>query len=349
MRYWTLILCLGCALTGAAQVTGGRSSFAFLEASNSGKVAALGGDNVSSFGDDISMLYQNPALMNEEMYNKVSVNVTRYLPGVQLSTAQYTFADSKIGAFSAGINYINYGRITRRDEGGTNQGSFYSNEFVLYGTKSFEQDNFKIGFTPKLAYSQIERFSALAFLTDIGGTFNHPTKDVTIGLAVKNIGVVAKDYTDTKSDLPFNVVAGFSVKPKHMPLKMSITAHHLQQFDIVYDDPAQRSQNLFGDSVEYKVPLGALVLRHFTVGGEFILAENFNLRIGYGFQRRRELRLSDRSGGAGFSFGFMVKKKAYQIDVTKVYNNYAGRPIYLTVHIDIDALVKKKEAPIEDI
>ena len=58
--------------TVIAQVTGGKVSFAFLEAPNSAKIAAIGGDNVSSFGDDPSMIYQNPALMNSEMENKMS-------------------------------------------------------------------------------------------------------------------------------------------------------------------------------------------------------------------------------------------------------------------------------------
>ena len=129
-----------------------------------------------------------------------------------------------------------------------------------------------------------------------------------------------------------------------MPLKISVTAHHLQQFDIVYDDPAQRDNNtLLSDTVEYKVPLGAKVLRHFTIGGEFVLSDNFNFRMGYNFQRRRELRLDQRSGGAGFSFGFMLKTKKFQVDLTKVYDNYAGRPVYLTVFLDLDNLIKKRE------
>ena len=35
---------------------------------------------------------------------------------------------------------------------------------------------------------------------------------------------------------------GPSIKPEHLPLRFSITAHHLQQLDIVYLDPNQRGQ-----------------------------------------------------------------------------------------------------------
>lgn len=344
MRIIGLISILfGFGLSSYSQITGGQSSFAYLQATNSAKVAGIGGDNVSSFGDDPTMVYKNPALLNERMYNKTSINIASYTSGVKLMSAQHVFADSKIGSFSTGITYLNYGVITRRNEGGANEGEFYANDFVIHGSKAFSQDNFSIGFTPKIAYSQIEKYSALAFASDIGGTFNHPTKDLVVGMTIQNVGFAMKNYTDDKSKLPFSVTAGFSAKPKHMPLKISITAHHLQQFDIVYDDPSSRNQSVFtSDSVEYKVPTGAMILRHFTVGGELIFSKNFNFRIGYNFQRRRELRLDDRSGGAGFSFGFMMKVKSYQIDFTKVYNNYAGRPLYLTVHVDFDKILKRK-------
>ena len=326
-----------------SQVTGGQSSFSFLQLSNSAKVAAIGGDNVSSFGTDPTMVYKNPALLTKEMSNIASMNVSSYVSGVKNSTAQYVFDHSKIGPVSVGLNYINYGVITRRNEGGTNEGEFFANDFVLHTSKSFQQDNFSIGFTPKIASSFIEKYSAVAIATDIGGAFKHPSKDFVIGMTIQNIGLVMKNYTEAKSKLPFNVSAGFSAKPKHMPLKISVTAHHLQQFDIVYDDPNNRNQSVFvSDSVEYKVPLGAKILRHFTIGGEFIFHENFNVRVGYNFQRRRELRLDDKSGGAGFSFGMMMKIRGYQFDLTKVYNNYAGRPLYLTVHIDFDKIIKKK-------
>jgi len=333
----------------SAQITGGQSSFAYLQASNSAKIAAIGGDNVSSFGDDPTMIYNNPALLIDEMANKTSLNITSYKSGTRLSSAQYVFKDSKIGMFSAGLTYLNYGLITRRNEGGTNLGDFYANDFVIHASKSYSQDNFTIGFTPKMAFSQLETYNAFAVATDIGGVFQHPEKQFTVGMTMENVGLVMKNYTDVKSKLPFNVTAGFSIKPEHMPLKISITAHHLNKFDIVYDDPDQRNQNVFiSDSVPYKVPFGAKVLRHFVVGGEFILSKGFNFRMGYNFQRRRELRLDERSGGAGFSFGFMVKAKYYQIDFTKVYNNYAGRPIYLTLHLDFDKIIKRKQITSEE-
>ena len=350
MKYTTLFFSSLFILNGVfAQVLGGKHSFSFLQAPNSAKIAAIGGSNVSSFGDDPSMIYQNPALLNSEMNKKISFSFVGYLPGIKLNSVQYVFDKSKIGSFGAGLTYMNYGRLVRRDEGGNSEGEFFANEFVLHGTKTFNQDNFVIGITPKLAFSQIAEYTSFATVLDLGGTFNHPEKDFTVGLALQNLGFQVKKYNDVRENLPFNVIAGFTVKPKHMPLKLSVTAHHLQQFDIVYFDESQQDESLFeNDSVENKAPITDKIFRHFTFGGEFILSKNFNLRMGYNYLRRRELRLNERSGGAGFSFGFMIKVKAYEIDFSKTYLNYAGRPVYLTVNVDVDKLLKRKDKTIID-
>lgn len=350
MRHTTLfLLYFFIVKLSMAQVIGGKRTFTFLQAPNSGKIAALGGDNVSSFGDDPSMIYQNPALLNEEMNKKMSFSFVGYVPGVKLSSVQYVFDKSKVGTFGAGLTYMNYGKIVKRDVGGNSEGEFFANEFVIHGTKTFKQDNFVIGVTPKVAFSQISEYTSIATALDLGGTFNHPEKDFTVGLAIQNLGFQVKKYNELRENLPLNIVAGFTAKPKHMPLKFSVTAHHLQQFDIVYYDESTQDENIFDDdSVEYKTPITEKIFRHFTFGGEFILSKNFNLRIGYNYLRRRELRIEEKSGGAGFSFGVMVKAKAYTIDFTKTYLNYAGRPLYLTVNVDIDKLLRKQEEKIID-
>ena len=344
MRFFVFyILILFTVFKSGAQVTGGQSSFAYLKASNSAKIAGIGGDNVSSFGDDPSMIYQNPALLNKEMENIFSLSFIGLAPGIKLSSIQYVFDKSAIGPIAAGLTYLNYGKMVRRDAGGNSEGEFFSNEFVLHGTKTFEQGNYILGITPKLAVSQIAQYSSIATAMDIGGVFNHPVKSFTVGLTFQNIGFQIMKYTDKRENLPFDVVAGFSIKPEHMPLKISVTAHHLHQFDISYYDPSQKDKSIFeDDSNEYEVPIYDKIFRHFTVGGEVIISKNFHLRIGYNYLKRRELKPKEASGGAGFSFGFMIKVKAIEIDFSKTYFNYAGRPNYLTVNIDIDKLLKKK-------
>jgi hypothetical protein len=147
--------------------------------------------------------------------------------------------------------------------------------------------------------------------------------------------------------MPFDVQVGASFKPEHMPLRLSVTAHHLHKFDIVYLDPTQKGViDLEGNEIKPKKTFADKLGRHFVVGGEFILSKNFHLRMGYNYLRRKELRLQTKSGGAGFSFGFMMRVKSFEIGYSKAYYHVAGGSNYLTVTTNFGRLLKKKEKDI---
>ncbi|MFC7667892.1 hypothetical protein ACFQT0_11205 [Hymenobacter humi] len=55
------------------------------------------------------------------------------------------------------------------------------------------------------------------------------------------------------------------------------------------------------------------------------------------------LRLENTSGGAGFSFGIMLKISAFQIDYTHAVLQAAGSSEYFTLSRSLDSLFKKKE------
>lgn len=87
-------------------------------------------------------------------------------------------------------------------------------------------------------FSSVAGFRSNALLFDLGGTFVHPEKDLTIGLAIKNVGFVLSEYSGTSdTQLPFDVQAGITFKPKHMPLRFSITAYNLAYHGKAFDDP----------------------------------------------------------------------------------------------------------------
>ena len=57
--------------------------------------------------------------------------------------------------------------------------------------------------------------------------------------------------------------------------------------------------------------------------------------MGYNHQRRKELRLDEKSGGAGFSFGFMLKIKKIEFDYTKVYYHVVGGANVITISLNV--------------
>ena len=82
-------------------------------------------------------------------------------------------------------------------------------------------------------------------------------------------------------------------------------------------------------------------LRHFVIGGEFLLSKNFNVRVGYNHLRRRELRTETKAGGAGLSFGAMIRIKNFELNYTRAYYHVSGATNYFTVSTSLSRWLKK--------
>ncbi|WP_242922845.1 type IX secretion system protein PorQ [Pontibacter liquoris] len=341
-----LILCslLGLALTAHAQV-GGQRGFPFLELPVSAKQAALGGVNVSAGAHDVSMVGANPALLNEEMDNQLSLGYVGYLADIRQSNLAYAFKTKQHGRWAASINYLNYGDFVQRDATGAAEGSFRANDYTLAITHARQMDAFTIGATAKMAVSSIAGNKAVGMLADAGVAFKHPEKEFRVGLAFKNIGYQVKPYDDgERQPMPFDAQMGLSYKPEHMPVRLSLTAHRLYEFDIVYLDPNAKGQlDEHGNEVKEEKKLGDKIARHFVAGAEFVFSKNFQLRAGYNHLRRKELRLDTRSGGAGFSAGAMLRVRAFELNYSSAFFHPSGATHYITVSTNTRTFLKRKK------
>ena len=118
-------------------------------------------------------------------------------------------------------------------------GSFTATDFALTVGHSHQVGPFALGANLKFASSSIAEYSASALMLDLGGVFEHPSKDFNVALVFKNMGLVLGDYTDqSNSSLPFDIQIGTSFKPQYMPIRFSITVYNLYQGDIAYFDPS---------------------------------------------------------------------------------------------------------------
>ncbi|MBF9142121.1 type IX secretion system protein PorQ [Hymenobacter properus] len=331
--------------TAAAQQLGGRTVFPFLDLPPSAHLAALGGMNVSTRTDDPTMLFGNPALLNADMDGRLALSYVAYVADIKQSTAAYAFNTEKYGRFGVGVTYLNYGDFQSYDAAGNSLGTFGVNEYTAGLSDSYTKGKFTFGATAKLAVSSIAGSRSLAGVADAGILYKHPTTDFTAGLAVKNAGYQFITYPGTdRGQLPLDVQIGATVKPEHMPLRLSLTIHHLQQWDIQYLDPNARGvQDASGQEKKPTKSFGDNLARHFTVGAALVLGKGFNLRVGYNHLQRRELRLDNTSGSAGLSFGAMLKISSFQIDYTHATLQAAGSSEYITVSRNLNSLFKKKE------
>ncbi len=326
-------------IAGWAQV-GGRQTFSFLNHPAGARLAALGSINVSSPSTDVTMLQANPALLQPNMHKHLALSYTDYLADISLSSVFYAVNHPKLGLWEAGLQYMGYGSFTQTDPTGLATNSFSVHDYVLSVTHATTIKPFTLGGTLKFALSGIAEYKSVAALVDLGGIYKHPEKELYVGLALKNIGYQLKTFTgEARAAMPFDAQLGVTYKPEHMPLQLSVTAHHLQQSNISYSDTTQTGLYLVNAPAK---SFGDKLARHFVVSSQFLLSKNFNVLVGYNHLRRQELRLETKSGGAGLSVGATVRIIAFEFTFTRADFHVAGASNAFTVISNVAPLFKKK-------
>lgn len=326
---------------------GGKNGFEFVNYAANAKVAGIGSMNVSVRDGDPNMFFSNPALLNTDMKRQASLSYNNYFADIWNSQVAYAFETKKLGMWGAGLQYTNYGSAKNTDEAGNDLGTINANEYVFTVAKSHTIGNYTLGANVKFAHSQIANYNAAMGLIDLGGVFKHPKRQFTIGLLIKNVGFAFKNYSPNQDvRIPFDVQAGFTYKLEHMPLRFSMTLHHLHQFDIAYDDPNRiAGYDLNGNPQYQRVNLADKIMRHFVFGGEFILTKGFHIRAGYNHFRRAEMALENYGGLGGFSFGAMLKIKAVELGYSAAFYHPAGPRSYFTLMLNLGNFHKKNVVP----
>lgn len=315
---------------------GGKKVFEFLNLPTTARAAALGGVVVSATENDAAMFLSNPALLNPDNDQFLSVSYMGFYADIKYSTLTYAHTFKKIGTVGFGVQRMGYGEFESYDASGNPTGQFDAGETAFTISNSHQVGPFTMGANLKFVQSSIYTYSANGIFLDFGGIYSHPEKQLTLALNMKNLGFLLSDYTNTgNAELPFDVQAGITFKPEYMPFRFTFTAYNLSRDNMAYFD-----EGLFG--AEEKPGQVDKIFRHINVGTEIILGKNFNVRLGYNHLLRKELRLSSTSGGAGFNFGFMLKIKAFELAYTNSSYHANGGRSFFTVTSNLNRFFKKK-------
>lgn len=326
---------LGIEYDGYGQV-GGRQGFGFLQIPTTAKTAALGGVVVTSLDEDVNMFFSNPALLSESTHLHASFNYQAYLADMNYSSLAFAHHWESVGTWGFGLQYMNYGAFVGYDEAGNEAADFKARDYAFVVGHLHQVGAFSLGGSVKLAQSSIAGYEANALLLDIGGTYKHPEKEFVVGLAVKNLGVALRDYHE-HSDvrLPFDVQVGTSFKPEHMPVRFTFTLYNLTKDNIAYFDPEWNNNQDAPGFVDK-------MFRHMAIGTEILVSKNVNLRAGYNHLVRKELKLDETSGMSGFSLGFLVKVKAFELAYAKRFYHVAGGTDSFTLTSDLSKIIKSR-------
>ncbi len=347
MRFLLLTLFSSCLGYGQS---GGGNTLSFLQLVQPSRIAALGGSNLSIFDGDANMVSANPGLMNGSMHDKVTLNFVDYFAGINYASASYTYAiDTTIDrVFQANILNANYGTFQYANATGQlTGGSFTANDALL--SISYAQQlasNIRGGMSVKFIYSAIESYQAFGLASDIGASYYNEERGVSIGAVVRNIGP-SISYSDNgvRESLPTELLLGLSKKLKYAPFRVSITLENLQKWDLTLENPNLTDQTdpLTGELIEVKQP-GFLdkAMRHVVLGGELLLTDNFHIRTGFNYKRRRELKLAARPGMIGFSLGLGMKINRFHLSYARSSYHRAGGTNSLSIVTSIGEFRSKR-------
>ena len=350
-KIWLYLVLCFIPLLASGQI-GGRAVYSFLGLTNSGKVASLGGQVVALPDNDLNLVFHNPSLLNSAMDNHLVLNYVNYFSDINFGYVSYSETYDHIGSFAAGLHYIHYGSFTGADPTGQKTGNFTASEYafnLMYG-RSIDS-LFSVGINLKPIISNLERYNSFGLAADIGVTYRSRAQLFTAALVLKNIGAQITTYDgETREPLPFEIQIGLSQKLQHAPFRFSLVAHNLQRYRLTYTKPdlSGTSYDPFSDEDEEPGKLEDIaenILRHLILGLEFTPFQSFTLRVGYNYQRRKELQIPSKISAVGFSWGFGLHIYKFQFSYGRATYHLAGASNHLSISTNLSSFYKKRDTP----
>lgn len=351
MRYSTqmkttlLLIIIFCFSLLTKAQTNGYTSFQLLNLSFNARSIALGGDFITAYDNDINLGIANPSLLNEKHQKTLTFSNSILAGGINSGMLGYGFKLKEIATLAVHMKYVSYGKITRTNINGTENGSFTPFEMILGGSIGREiNEKLSIGATYNFLFSQIETYNSIGSSIDFSGTYRDEENGFLVTLLAKNIGYQFKGYIAKKRALlPVNIMLGLSYKIKHAPFRFSILGHNLQKWKIAYDDPkATETTDPLTDVIILPNRPGFFehLAQHFTYQAEVFIGKKIHARLGFNYYQRKNLALEQRPGLAGLSCGVGVNFRKIRFDYGFVIHSRAGFSNMLTLSADLSTWKK---------
>lgn len=316
-RFLLLLFFLSLFLRQQAQLLGGKTLFTFSKAAVMPQAAALGGVNVSQLGNDVGLAFTNPALLHPSMHLNASFVFHQYPAGIRVIQSMTAYHLQPLSATLAlGVHYVDYGSLPQTDAAGNILGQFRPGDYLVQAMVSRSYLNrWRYGATLKFLHSSYGLYRSAALALDVGIAYTDSAQGWRMAFTANHMGTVLQKYRGTESaELPFDLRLGISKKLRDAPLQLSLNAHHLHQFNLLYTDTTQR------DLPQPRKTFAGQVLSHLVLGAQAYVGNRIEISAGYNFLRRRELNIGNAGNGwNGFSMGIGVLWKRMQLRYARSY------------------------------
>jgi hypothetical protein len=279
----------------------GNSTFDYFLLPTSARSASMGGTNISIIENDVSLIYNNPALLGAEMDKILNVSYLSYIGDIGVGNVVFAKSWGERSAWGIGVNYANYGKMLEANEYGQIEGDLKASN--ICGNIFFSRDltdKLRGGITAKFLYSNFSHTTAMALGVDLGLSYYDVDKEFSVGLTGKNWGRQIKAYEEELAPLPWDIQLGISKKLAYAPIRFSVTGVYLKQWQF---------DNYYGKKDAFLKTLG----KHLILGVDIIPSNNFWIGIGYNIKRGSDMHLQEGNKFAGFSIGAGLKVKAFGV------------------------------------
>jgi len=313
----------------AAQTLGGNTVFNFLNLPGIPQLTALGGINNTAITDDVGLSFNDPALLRSSMHTQVSASFSTLYSGIRNYNCWAAMHSARWQTtFAAGVNYLDYGNVTQTDAAGNILGDISPSDYVVQVAASRRYENkWFYGLTLKFIHSAYGYYRSSGAAMDIGLNYYDSLHLFQAGLTLRNMGIQLSPYPGTtRGDLPFDLTLGVTKRLAKAPIQFSFTAHHLQQFNIRYDDTTFSNYNGFDQNNKGSSFTVDKLFRHIILAAQVFPEDRVEVTVAYNYLRRKELNIGQAGNGfTGFSFGLGVLLKKLQLRYARgFYTNTTG-------------------------
>ena len=289
---FTIISLISALLTYAQE---SQTAYNFLRLPVSAHVAALGGDNISIVEDDATLIFHNPALINDVSDRTINLNFLTYMEGAKTASAAFVKAAGERGTWGVSAQYMDYGTMKEVSRDNTQLGDFSARDIAVAGSYAYALSNrFSGGITARFITSHIASYNSLAVGIDLGLNYYLEESELSISAVAKNLGGQVKAYDDEFERIPLDLQIGFSKRLLNSPLRFSATLSRLN---------------------DWSYGIG----KHIAIGADLILSPTIYLAAGYNFRRASEMKISDSEGesnhGAGLSLGGGLSLERFKLHI----------------------------------
>lgn len=318
-RQWhgllSLRLCLMLFMLRASlatiQAQESQTAYNFLRLPVSAHAAALGGDNISLVDDDATLIFQNPALINDVSDRTINLNFMTYMEGAKTASAAFLKAAGERGTWGVTAQYMDYGSMKETTADNQELGTFSARDIAIGGTFAYALTNeLSGGVTAKFITSYIGSYNSLAVGVDLGLNYYHEDYDLSVSAVARNLGGQFKAYNDDFDRIPLDLQIGATKRIGQSPLRLSAAMSRLNDWS-----------EGFG--------------RHFAIGADVLLGQSIYVAAGYNFRRASEMKISDAEGssahGAGLSIGAGLTLERFKLHVAYAKYHVSASSILINI------------------